>query len=134
MANKRNKYEREIMLPLTFIKIYFVIYCVVNYVMPVYTTGRGGSKIYNYVAVIVMLIGVLGAHGIGSQTVPLAPIGVLRTLQFILLNLIGETHSLRLVPFFILIFCDIFLCVTLMLDRSSYQYIEESEEDEEEEE
>lgn len=122
------------MRPLLFIKIYFIIYAICNLFIPVYVDGRGSSKIYNLVAIGVMLIGCLGAHGIGSQIVPLAPITVLRVLQFIILNVISKTHSLRIVPFSILVFLDIFICIALMVDRSTYQYIEEEEDEDEEEE
>lgn len=128
VSNKRklSSYDKEILAPLKIMKWMLGIYIAVNLFVPLYSPMRiGAVRFYNYLNIIFMIIGVVGAHGIFKQRVPALPVTLVRFVQFMLVFV--KAKELLLIPFIGLVAYDLLFIFYLMADRAKFCY-EESEE------
>lgn len=123
-----SSYDKEIMMPLKIMKGLLIFYILFNMFLPTYSSGQlGCSKLYCYISILVMSLGVYAAHGHLGQIVPLLPLCVIKFIQFILEFIYFK--RLNIISFILLLFIDFMFCVYLMIDRGSFEYISESEDD-----
>lgn len=121
-----SSYDKYILSNLKFLKICYALYVLCQLLIPVGSSDGsiilGFSKVYSYILIIFMGIGILGAHGYMTMKVPVISVILIRVVEFIL-----NRNVVSILMFIILIGIDIFLIFSLFNFRERFEYIEEEE-------
>lgn len=116
-------------------KIFFVILCLANVLIPLKSNGNGyvfSISAFNLVALGILFYATLNGLGYFKQSIPFLWLGVLRIVQGIY-NFLFHQNTFNWYMFAVLIVLDVFFIFFLFMDRKNYTYVEEDAEEEEEE-
>lgn len=127
-----SSYDKNILFSVRISNVLFVFYTLLNLFCPTYSdSSMGYIKVFSYLSIIFMFIGVLGVHGYFNQIVPMLPVALVRVFQFVLCNVTKKLIDTNVIVFIILCLVDMAFCIFFFTDRANYEYIEvKSEEDE----
>lgn len=121
------KYEKSIMFNVHVMKVAFVVITILNLALPIYKTGYKFS-IFQCIVPIIWFYGLLNGIGYFKQEVPVLGIGILRIFEGLFYFIIARS-KFNWGMFLIFIIMDILYAFFFYLDRNSYYYIDEVEED-----
>lgn len=118
---KLNKYEKRLMLNTDIMKVLGIAGVLLNLLIPLFPE-MGFKSIFQWLMVIIYVIGTLNAIGYFSQHVPIVPMAAVRGLESFYYYVISDggiqTMSLMILVGFDLIFLAMFL-----VDKSNYTYV-----------
>lgn len=122
-------YENLIKQPLQIIRICFVIYSLVIFLVPVYKeTKLGIDSIVSFICWCIMLGCCLSCHGLVFDFLSLFPVVTLRSL-FVMYGIFIRKGEVNYYLFALIVVVEFILNILYMSDKDSYEYIKEEEND-----
>lgn len=119
-----NKYEKAIRFNLKVAVIFYVVLVVVNLAAPVSGAGWFRPSPFSIAALVVEFFCVLAQRGYLKQRIPFAQLFVCRFLQGIFYA-VAKLNVCNWGIFAGLVVADVFFVAFLLMDASSYYYVEE---------
>lgn len=121
-----NRYERNLMLNVTLMKIFYVCLVLVNILLPVQRNTFFSTNLLQIIVVIVWFFGLLGGMGYFDQMTPVLPIGIVRFVELIYYGFLKEGY-LNWIAFVIYVGLDIIYMTFLFFDKAGYEYKKEED-------
>lgn len=123
-----NRYERNLMVNITIMKILYVLTLFINLLIPIKRSTFFYVSLFQIIIVIIWFFGLLGGMGFFDQRTPILPIGVVRLIEIIYYGVI-RTGFINWIALGIYIIFDIIYIAFLFFDKANYEYKSEVFED-----
>lgn len=121
------EWENYIRQPLKLLKIFFVVYSICVFLVPMYKgSGLGMDSFLSFVCWVIMLCGCLSCHGRLFDFLPMTFIAGIRTIQ-ICFYIFIKHGSVNIWTTILVLGVELILNMLYISDKSSYSYIKEEE-------
>jgi hypothetical protein len=105
-------------------KVLFAIIAISNLVLPFYKDWSWRFSVFQIIAVLIWVYGLMGGLGYFNQATPILAIGILRMLQAGC-YLIFRRSQINWIVFAIFIALDVIFTIFLIFDKANYEYVKE---------
>lgn len=119
-----NRYEKNLMVNITIMKVLYVVTLFINLLVPVKRNTIFYVSVFQIVVVIVWFFGLLGGMGFFDQRTPILPIGIIRFIEIIYYGVI-RAGFISWISIGVYIIFDIIFVAFLFFDKANYEYVTE---------